>query len=112
MCRVFGYFSISQRGKFKICTGNFKAKLICYIPLETAANFFFISELLSKTGYWLGVCHVLYNLHGLTRAARSENGELQNEKSCPQRDLNSRSLNHKSSAVSNRHSNLIYYRQS
>ena len=33
-----------------------RAKVIRYIPLETAV-IFFSSEPSSKTGYWLGVCH-------------------------------------------------------
>ena len=54
-----------------------------YIPLETTA-IFFSSEPFSKTGYIItGVCHGLFHLHGLTRAARSENRELQNEKVLP-----------------------------
>ena len=35
------------------------------------------------TGYKLGVCHGWFHLHGQTRAARSENRELQNEKFLP-----------------------------
>ena len=53
-----------------------------YIPLETA-TIFFLANLFSKTGYWLGVCHGWFHLHELTRAARSENRELQNEKVLP-----------------------------
>ena len=37
------------------------------IPRQTAAIFFSI-EPLSKTEYWLGVCHGWLNLHGLLRA--------------------------------------------
>ena len=36
---------------------------------------YFSSEPLSKTGYLLGVCYGRFRLHGLTRAARSENRE-------------------------------------
>ena len=54
-----------------------KANMKSYIQLETAVIFF------SKTGYWLGVCYGWFHLHGLTRAARSENRELQNEKFLP-----------------------------
>ena len=43
----------------------------------------FSCEPFSKTGYWLGVCYGWFHLHGLTRAARSENRELQNEKVLP-----------------------------
>ena len=36
---------------------NIKAKLIRYIPLTGDGSHIFFSEPLSKTGYWLGVCH-------------------------------------------------------
>ena len=49
-CNAIGD-SINDSYNFKI-----KAKLIRYKPLETA-SIFFPSEPLSKTGYWLGVCH-------------------------------------------------------
>ena len=54
----------------------------CYKPLETAAMFF-SCEPISKTGYRIGVCYGSFHLHGLTHAARSENGELQNKKFLP-----------------------------
>ena len=47
----------------------------------------FSSESLTKRGYWLGVYHGLFHLHGLTRAARSENRELQNETFLPTLEL-------------------------
>ena len=59
-----------------------KADMKNYIPLETAA-IFFSCEPISKTGYWIDVCYGWFHLHGLTRAARSENRELQNEKFLP-----------------------------
>ena len=43
----------------------------------------FSCEPISKTGYYLGVCHGWFHLHGQTRAARSKNRELQNEKILP-----------------------------
>ena len=86
--------------------GQVKAKLIHYIPLKRSAIFF-----LAKTGYWLGVCHGWFHLHGITRATRSDNRELPNENSWPRWDSNSQPLNHKSSAVTIRPSHLIYYRQ-
>ena len=63
------------------------AKLNSYIPLETAQLYFFSSEPFSKTGYWLGICHGWFQLHGLTRASRSENQELQNKKLLPRGGL-------------------------
>ena len=47
------------------------------------AAIFFLAHLFSITGYQLGVCHRLFHLNGLTRAARSENRQLQNEKFLP-----------------------------
>ena len=44
---------------------------------------FFVSQSLSKTGFWLGVCHGWFHLHGLTRPVRSANRDLQNEKFLP-----------------------------
>ena len=52
-----------------------KADMKSYIPLETAA-IFFLANLFLKQGI---VCYGWFHLHGLTRAARSENRELQNE---------------------------------
>ena len=40
-----------------------KANMKSYIPLETAV-IFFSCELISKTGYWLGVCYSWFHLHG------------------------------------------------
>ena len=53
--------------------------------------YFFSDELLSETGYWLGVCHGWFHLHRLPPAARSgsEIYKMKNS-SCPQRDSNSR----------------------
>ena len=59
-----------------------KANMKSYIQLETAAVFF-SCEPISKTGYRLGVYYGWFHLHGITRAARSENRELQNEKFLP-----------------------------
>ena len=55
--------------------------------------YFFSDELLSETGYWLGVCHGWFHLHGLPQAPRS-GSEIYKTKnsSCPQRDSNSRPL--------------------
>ena len=47
-----------------------KANMNSDIPLQTAA-IFFSDELLSETGYWLGVCHGWFHLHGIPLAARS-----------------------------------------
>ena len=41
-----------------------------YIQLQTAAIFFSI-EPLSKTGYWLGVCHGWLHLQGLTGSVKN-----------------------------------------
>ena len=41
---------------------------------------YFSIETWSKTGYWLGVCHGCYHLHGLTQAARNAKWKLPNEK--------------------------------
>ena len=51
----------------------------------------FCDELLSATGYWLGVCHGWFHLHGLPLAARN-GSEIYKTKntSCPKRDSNSR----------------------
>ena len=59
-----------------------KAYMNSDIPLETVA-IFFSSELMYKTGYWLGVCHGRFHLLGITPAMRSVNRELQNEKFLP-----------------------------
>ena len=68
----------------------FKANMNSDIQLQTAA-IFFSDELLSETGYWLGVCHGWFHLHRLPLAARSgsEICKMKNS-SCPQRDSNSR----------------------
>ena len=50
-----------------------------YIPLETAA-IFFLANLFLKQGISSEYVMVL---HGLTRASRSENRELQNKKFSP-----------------------------
>ena len=52
--------------------GCLKVDMNSDILLQTAA-IFFSNELLSKTGYWLGVhvCYVWFRLHGLPLAARS-----------------------------------------
>ena len=44
---------------------------------------YFSCELISKTWYWLDVCYGWFHLHRLTRTARGENRELQNEKFLP-----------------------------
>ena len=41
----------------------------------------FSSEHLSKTGYWLGVCHGWFHLHWIIRHVMSANRESQNENS-------------------------------
>ena len=55
-----------------------------YILLETAA-IFFLANLFPKQGISseYNVCHGWFHLRGLTRAVRSENRELQNEKFLP-----------------------------
>ena len=56
----------------------------CKYSVETIRNSVkFKLAPLSKTGYWLGVCHGWFHLHGLTRPARSANRKLQNEKFLP-----------------------------
>ena len=47
-----------------------KANMNSYIQLRTAAIFFSI-EPLSKTGYWLGVCHGWFHLQGLTGSVKN-----------------------------------------
>ena len=42
----------------------------------------------SKTGYWLGICHGWYHLHGLPRAAKEWKRKLQNEKVLPTAHMN------------------------
>ena len=71
---------------------DLKADMNSDILLQTAA-IFSSNELLSETGYWLGVCHGWFHLHGLPPAARSgsEIYKIKNS-SCPQRDSNSRPL--------------------
>ena len=68
---------------------NNKANMNSYIQLQTAAIFFSI-EPLSKTGYWLGVCHGWFHLQGANWRCKerelSENNKI--KKSCPQWDLN------------------------
>ena len=73
-----------------------------YIPLQTAA-IFFSDDILSETGYWLGVCHGWFHLHGLPLAARSgsEIYKIKNS-SCPQRDSNSRPLDREAIALTTR----------
>ena len=72
---------------------------------------YFSCEPISKTGYWLGVCHGWFHLHGLTRATRSESRELQNEKFLPIPVLELTTLIFKSSVYSIRPANLIYKRE-
>ena len=66
------YFNENRSYRYE----TFKADLNSDIPLEMAV--LISSEPLSKTGYWLSVCHGWFHLHGLTRDARSANRELQN----------------------------------
>ena len=66
-----------------------KADMNSDILLQTAA-IFFSDELLSETGYWLGVCHGSFHLHGLPPAARS--GSEIYKMNNPQWDSNSRPL--------------------
>ena len=61
-----------------------KANMNSEILLQTATIFFSI-EPLSKTGYWVGVCHGGFHLHGLPRAARSGSENYKMKNSCPQR---------------------------
>ena len=72
--------------------GRLKLTLKNYIPLETAAIFFLADLFLEK----LGVCHDWFHLHELTRAARSERRELQNEKLLPIAGLELTTPDHKS----------------
>ena len=72
-----------------------KADMKSYIPMETAAI------------YKLGVCDGRFHLHGLTRAARSENRELQNEKFLPMPGLELTTTD----ALSITPPSLIYKRQ-
>ena len=58
-------------------------KLTWKVIYEWKRHPFFSCEPISKTGYWLGVCYGWFHLHRLTRAARSENRALQNEKFLP-----------------------------
>ena len=43
----------------------------------------FSSKALSKTGYWLGVCHGWFHLRGISWPVRSANRELKNDKFLP-----------------------------
>ena len=82
----------------------FKADMNSDILLLTAAiPVFFSIELLSETGYWLGVCHGGFHLHGLPPDVRSgsEIYKMKNS-SCPQRDSNSRPLNSDAIAFTDR----------
>ena len=47
---------------------DIKADMKSYILLQTAAIFF---QFISKTGYWLRVCHGWFHLQGLHRAVRN-----------------------------------------
>ena len=42
-----------------------------YIILQTAVIFLFYRTYISKTRYWLGVCHVWFHLQGPLRAVRN-----------------------------------------
>ena len=53
---------------------DIKANMNSYIQLQTAAIFFSI-EPLSKTGYWLGVCHGSFHLQGLTGGVKNASWE-------------------------------------
>ena len=81
MCRHIYNWSIVECGV--------KAKVSVILPMETAA-IFFSREPLSKTGYWLGVCHGWFHLHWHPRSIRSESENYKMKNSCPQRDSNSR----------------------
>ena len=61
---------------------QFKTTTICLYTTGNGSHIF-SSEPFSKTGYWLGVCHCWFHLHGHIRAARTKNRELQNEKFLP-----------------------------
>ena len=70
--------NVIQRRKWSIvhialCTLKYpklKADMKSYILLQTTAIFFSI-ELISKTGYWIRVCHGWFHLQGLSRAVRN-----------------------------------------
>ena len=90
-----------------------KAKLTRYIPLETADIFFstkaYISNRVLARSMPLLISFVgAYNVHEL-QGAKNKNCKM--KKSCPQRDSNSRPLNHKATTVNILLSNMIYYRQ-
>ena len=90
----------------------FEAKMNSDISLQTTALFFFSIELLSETGYWLGVCHIWFHLHGLPQAARSGSENYKMKKfSCPQRDLNSRPLDGEAYVVTFRQWGLTRYQR-
>ena len=55
-------------------------KLIWTLMFHWRRQPYFSREPLSKTGYKLGVCHISFHLHMLTRTVRSAIRELQNEK--------------------------------
>ena len=59
-----------------------KADMKSFIPLETVA-IFYLANLFLKQGISSEYVMVDFILHGLTRAAMSENRELQNEKFLP-----------------------------
>ena len=85
------------------CMGSvLKADMNSDIRLQMAA-IFFSDELLSATGYWLGVCHGWFHLHRLPLAARSRSEiyKMKNS-SCPQRDSNSRPLDWEAIALTAR----------
>ena len=63
--------SVLQRFKFKICGFNYTRH--CGLKLTWTViyyckwqPYFFSIEPLSKTGYWLGVCHGWFHLQGIT----------------------------------------------
>ena len=83
LCTYTDRISQMRSTLFGACS-DFKADMKSFIPLETAA-IFFSSEPFSQTGYWLGVCHGLFHLHGFNWPMRSANRELQNENVLPTR---------------------------
>ena len=92
----------------------FKADMKSYIPLETAAIFFFLANLFPKQGIsseYVTADFIYMGLLGL-QGAKTENYKMKN--SCPglgTRASNSRPLILKSSALSMKLSSLIYKRE-
>ena len=81
ICRLF----------LKHCT-LIKANMNNYIQLQTAAIFLSI-EPLSKTGYWLGVCHGWFHSQGLTGGVKNASWvRITKLKSLPHSGIRTRDL--------------------